>query len=131
MSTICVQTSFRGKRPVAVQLFCPQHSGMIFTTYLIATTSQLTLTNVYYISNQVTGANNYLRTITRSYVSAKTCRVLPADSSSTASQSSSTTIDELLRWDFRQAVLTNMKGAGEPIFEDDFPPGSDMIGEIL
>ena len=24
-----------------------------------------------------------------------------------------------------------MKGAGEPCFETDFPPGSDMIGEIM
>ena len=40
-------------------------------------------------------------------------------------------IDDLLRWHFRQAVLTNMKGAGEPIFEHDFPPGSDMMGHIL
>jgi hypothetical protein len=40
-------------------------------------------------------------------------------------------IDELLRWHFRQAVLSNMKGAGEPIFEHDFPPGSDMMGQIL
>jgi hypothetical protein len=40
-------------------------------------------------------------------------------------------INELLRWHFRQAVLTNMKGAGEPIFEHDFPPGSDMMGQIL
>jgi hypothetical protein len=40
-------------------------------------------------------------------------------------------IDEVLRWHFRQTVLTNMKGAGEPIFEHDFPPGSDMMGEIL
>ena len=24
-----------------------------------------------------------------------------------------------------------MKGAGEPIFEHDFPPGSDMMGQIL
>ncbi|KAK9318733.1 HNH endonuclease-domain-containing protein [Lipomyces orientalis] len=39
--------------------------------------------------------------------------------------------DELLRWHFRQAVLANMRGAGEPIFETDFPPGSDMVGEIL
>jgi hypothetical protein len=39
--------------------------------------------------------------------------------------------DELLRWHFRQAVLTNMRGAGEPIFEHDFPPGSDMVGTIL
>ena len=40
-------------------------------------------------------------------------------------------IDELLRWHFRQAVLTNMKGVGEPVFEHDFPPGSDMMGHIL
>ncbi|KAL6243151.1 hypothetical protein RBB50_009702 [Rhinocladiella similis] len=39
--------------------------------------------------------------------------------------------DQLLRWHFRQAVLTNMRGAGEPVFEHDFPPGSDMIGDIL
>ncbi|KAK9354924.1 HNH endonuclease-domain-containing protein [Lipomyces doorenjongii] len=39
--------------------------------------------------------------------------------------------DELLRWHFRQAVLANMRGAGEPIFESDFPPGTDMMGEIL
>ena len=38
---------------------------------------------------------------------------------------------ELLRWHFRQAVLTNMRGAGEPQFEHDFPPGSDMMGSIL
>jgi len=40
-------------------------------------------------------------------------------------------IDDLLRWHFRQAVLTNMKGAGEPMFEYDFPPGSDMMAYIL
>ena len=39
--------------------------------------------------------------------------------------------DELLRWHFRQAVLTNMRGAGEPIFEHDFPPCSDIVGDIL
>ena len=39
--------------------------------------------------------------------------------------------DQLLRWHFRQAVLVNMKGAGEPVFEYDFPPGSDMVGSIL
>jgi hypothetical protein len=39
--------------------------------------------------------------------------------------------DELLRWQFHQAVLANMRGAGEPIFEMDFPPGSDVVGEIL
>ena len=40
-------------------------------------------------------------------------------------------VDQLLRWHFRQAVLANMRGAGEPIFETDFPPGTDMMGEIL
>ncbi|KAH8647056.1 HNH endonuclease-domain-containing protein [Tricladium varicosporioides] len=39
--------------------------------------------------------------------------------------------DQLLRWHFRQAVLVNMKGAGEPVFEHDFPPGSDIVGSIL
>ncbi|KAK9427202.1 HNH endonuclease-domain-containing protein [Lipomyces doorenjongii] len=39
--------------------------------------------------------------------------------------------DELLRWHFRQAVLANMRGSGEPVFESDFPPGTDMVGEIL
>jgi hypothetical protein len=39
--------------------------------------------------------------------------------------------DELFRWHFRQAVLINMRGAGEPVFEHDFPPGSDIMGEIL
>ncbi|KAK9327574.1 HNH endonuclease-domain-containing protein [Lipomyces starkeyi] len=39
--------------------------------------------------------------------------------------------DELLRWHFRQAVLANMKGNGEPVFEFDFPDGTDMVGEIL
>ncbi|CAK7210933.1 hypothetical protein SBRCBS47491_000946 [Sporothrix bragantina] len=38
--------------------------------------------------------------------------------------------DELLWWHFTQAVLANMRGSGEPIFEEDFPPGSDMMGEI-
>jgi hypothetical protein len=40
-------------------------------------------------------------------------------------------VDEVLRWHFRQAVLGNMRGAGEPHFEHDFPPGSDIVGEIL
>lgn len=38
--------------------------------------------------------------------------------------------DELLRWHFRQSVLANMRGRGEPIFECDFPPGTDMVKEI-
>ena len=39
--------------------------------------------------------------------------------------------DQLLRWHFRQSVLANMRGVGEPIFEHDFPPGTDMMDEIL
>ncbi|KAJ5944490.1 hypothetical protein N7516_004658 [Penicillium verrucosum] len=39
--------------------------------------------------------------------------------------------DELLRWHFQQCVLANMKGAGEPIFEHDFPSGTDMMNEII
>ncbi|EER37218.1 conserved hypothetical protein [Histoplasma capsulatum H143] len=38
--------------------------------------------------------------------------------------------DELLRWHFRQAVLATVKGAGDPIFEFDFPPGTDMLADI-
>jgi len=40
-------------------------------------------------------------------------------------------VDQLLRWHFRQAVFVNMRDAGEPMFEHDFPPGSDMMGQIL
>jgi hypothetical protein len=40
-------------------------------------------------------------------------------------------LDALLSWDYEQAVLCNMRGAGEPTFKHDFPPGSDMVGEIL
>lgn len=40
-------------------------------------------------------------------------------------------VDQLLRWHFRQAVLANMRGAGEPRFEHDFPPGSDIVRDIL
>jgi hypothetical protein len=40
-------------------------------------------------------------------------------------------VDQLLRWHFRQAVLANVRGSGEPAFECDFPAGSDMIGEIM
>ncbi|KAJ9394747.1 hypothetical protein DTO282F9_8313 [Paecilomyces variotii] len=38
--------------------------------------------------------------------------------------------DKLLRWHFRQCILGNMRAAGEPLFEHDFPPGTDMVGEI-
>ena len=40
-------------------------------------------------------------------------------------------VDQLLRWHFRQAVLANMRGAGVPVFEHDYPPGSDIVGDIL
>ncbi|KAG0128888.1 hypothetical protein HOY82DRAFT_522182 [Tuber indicum] len=39
--------------------------------------------------------------------------------------------DQLLRWHFRQSVLANMRGVGEPFFEHDFEPGTDILGEIL
>ena len=39
--------------------------------------------------------------------------------------------DQLFRWHFRQAVLANMKGAGEPTYEHEFPPGSDIMGDII
>ncbi|KAF8466217.1 HNH endonuclease-domain-containing protein [Kalaharituber pfeilii] len=37
--------------------------------------------------------------------------------------------DELLRWHFRQSVLANLLGAGEPVFEHDFT-GHDMVKEM-
>jgi hypothetical protein len=40
-------------------------------------------------------------------------------------------VNRLLRWHFRQAIPVNMKGTGEPIFEHDFPPSSDIVGDIL
>ncbi|KAG0136480.1 hypothetical protein HOY82DRAFT_479109 [Tuber indicum] len=39
--------------------------------------------------------------------------------------------DEILRWHYRQSVLANVRGAGEPLFEHDFSPGTDVVGEIL
>jgi hypothetical protein len=39
--------------------------------------------------------------------------------------------DELFRWHFRQAVLINIRDPGEPVFEHDFSPGSDIIGSTL
>ena len=39
-------------------------------------------------------------------------------------------LDKLLWWNFRQSVLANMRGAGEPVFEHDFPPGTDMVKEL-
>ena len=37
--------------------------------------------------------------------------------------------DPLLRWHFRQSVLANMGGNGEPIFEND-SAGLDMVRVI-
>ncbi|KAI5291425.1 U3 small nucleolar RNA-associated protein [Ascosphaera aggregata] len=37
---------------------------------------------------------------------------------------------EILRWHFRQSVLANMRGVGEPTFDTDFPPGSDRLGAM-
>ncbi|KAL1983690.1 hypothetical protein VTN96DRAFT_10119 [Rasamsonia emersonii] len=38
--------------------------------------------------------------------------------------------DEVLRWHFRQCILANMRGAGEPVFETDFPAGTDMMATL-
>jgi hypothetical protein len=38
--------------------------------------------------------------------------------------------DEVLRWHFRQSVLANMRGGGEPLFETDFPGGTDMMATL-
>ena len=40
-------------------------------------------------------------------------------------------VDQLLSRHPRQAVFANMRRAGEPVCEFDFPPGSDMVGEIM
>ena len=34
-------------------------------------------------------------------------------------------LDQLLRWHFRQAVLANMRGQGEPLFDYDLSSDSD------
>ncbi|KAJ5895333.1 hypothetical protein N7495_007024 [Penicillium taxi] len=39
--------------------------------------------------------------------------------------------DDLLRWHWQQTLLRRMKGSASPVWEYDFPEGSDMIGEIL
>lgn len=44
---------------------------------------------------------------------------------------SNAVLDALLKWHFEQAVLCNMRGLGEPLYDFDFPPGSDMVGTIL
>lgn len=36
----------------------------------------------------------------------------------------------LLRWHYEQAVLCNVRRAGEPVLEFDFPPGTNMIEDI-
>ncbi|KAF2187479.1 hypothetical protein K469DRAFT_705164 [Zopfia rhizophila CBS 207.26] len=37
----------------------------------------------------------------------------------------------VFRPNLRVAVLANMKGAREPVFKHDFPPGSDIVSDIL
>ncbi|KAJ5908341.1 hypothetical protein N7495_001023 [Penicillium taxi] len=39
--------------------------------------------------------------------------------------------DDFLRWHWQQTLLFHMKGVAESGWESDFPPGSDMVGEIL
>ncbi|KAK9365074.1 hypothetical protein V1509DRAFT_643036 [Lipomyces kononenkoae] len=39
--------------------------------------------------------------------------------------------DNILFWHFQQAVLANMRGPGEPIFDEDIPPGFDTMDAIL
>ncbi|KAK9329109.1 HNH endonuclease-domain-containing protein [Lipomyces starkeyi] len=39
--------------------------------------------------------------------------------------------DNIILWHFQQAVLANMRGAGEPVFDEDIPPGSDTMNAIL
>ncbi|KAK9374217.1 uncharacterized protein V1513DRAFT_458990 [Lipomyces chichibuensis] len=39
--------------------------------------------------------------------------------------------DNILYWHFQQADLANMRRAGEPIFDEDIPPGSDTMDAIL
>ncbi|KAK9322762.1 HNH endonuclease-domain-containing protein [Lipomyces orientalis] len=39
--------------------------------------------------------------------------------------------DNILFWHFQQAVLANMRRAGEPIFDEDITPGSDTMDAIL
>ncbi|KAK9326919.1 hypothetical protein V1520DRAFT_365870 [Lipomyces starkeyi] len=38
---------------------------------------------------------------------------------------------KILFWHFQQAVLANMRATGEPIFDEDIPPGSDTMNAIL
>ena len=39
--------------------------------------------------------------------------------------------DQILRWHFRQSVLANARGAGEPIFDHELLSRTDMMIEIL
>ncbi|KAK9334433.1 hypothetical protein LIPSTDRAFT_253502 [Lipomyces starkeyi NRRL Y-11557] len=39
--------------------------------------------------------------------------------------------DNILFWHFQQAVLANMRGAGEPVFDEDIPAGSDTMDAII
>ncbi|KAK9364953.1 hypothetical protein V1509DRAFT_661277 [Lipomyces kononenkoae] len=39
--------------------------------------------------------------------------------------------DNIIFWHFQQAVLANIRWAGEPVFDEDIPPGSDTMNAIL
>ncbi|KAK9241919.1 hypothetical protein V1506DRAFT_465448 [Lipomyces tetrasporus] len=39
--------------------------------------------------------------------------------------------DNIIFWHFQQAVLANMRGVGEPVFDEDILPGSDTMNAIL
>ncbi|PUU84228.1 hypothetical protein B9Z19DRAFT_1098221 [Tuber borchii] len=40
-------------------------------------------------------------------------------------------LDQLLRWHYKQAVLANVRGQGEPFFDCDFPPDPDFPAKDL
>ena len=62
------------------------------------------------------------RTIIRSHAFLSMWRISPASISIRRFlDNPQRPVDELVRWHFRQAVLANMKGAGEPIFEHELP----------
>jgi hypothetical protein len=77
-------------------------------------------------------ANNYFRTITKSCISPLNRMVSPVN---ILIRNFLRTLNDLLISFYvgilGRAVLANIRGVGEPIFEHDFPPGSDIVGDIL
>lgn len=73
-------------------------------------------------------ANNYSRTITRS--SASGAIVIASPAGILISNSLRTHVDLSISF-CGGTVFANMRGAREPVFECDFPPGSDIVGEIM